>query len=63
MEKLTKMFVQMRSKLQDQKGATMVEYGLMLALIAAVCVTVVGSIGTQAESTFQTIVDALTPAV
>lgn len=59
MEKLTKMYVQMRSKLQDEKGATMVEYGLMLALIAGVCIVVVTSIGTQAAAKFHTIAAAL----
>ena len=55
MEKLTEMYVRMRSKLQDKKGATMVEYGLMLALIAAVCVTAVGVIGTNADAMFDAI--------
>lgn len=55
MEKLTEMYVKMRSKLQDKKGATMVEYGLMLALIAAVCVTAVGVIGTNADAMFDAI--------
>jgi len=55
MEKLTEMYVKMRSKLQDKKGATMVEYGLMLALIAAICVGAVGIIGDNALATFTTI--------
>jgi pilus assembly protein Flp/PilA len=61
MEKLTKMYVQMRSKLQDQKGATMVEYGLMLALIAAVCVAAVGVIGSEAKTTFESLKDMFIP--
>ncbi|WP_035496964.1 Flp family type IVb pilin [Citrifermentans bremense] len=59
MEKLTKMYVQMRSKLQDQKGATMVEYGLMLALIAAVCIGVVTTVGTDVSATFSKIAVAI----
>ena len=30
---------------KDEEGATMVEYGLMLALIAIVCIVAVGLIG------------------
>jgi pilus assembly protein Flp/PilA len=36
-------------------GATMVEYGLMLALIATVCVTAVALIGTNANGMFNAI--------
>jgi pilus assembly protein Flp/PilA len=42
-----------------QEGATAVEYGMMVALIAAVIVTVVALLGTQVRAAFQTIVDAL----
>jgi pilus assembly protein Flp/PilA len=42
-----------------QQGATAVEYGMMVALIAAVIVTVVALLGTQVRDAFQTIVDAL----
>jgi Flp pilus assembly pilin Flp len=37
------------------EGATMVEYALMLTLIAAVCVATVTSIGTSANNAFTTI--------
>jgi pilus assembly protein Flp/PilA len=37
---------------RKEEGATMVEYALMLALIAAVCVATVTSIGTTANSAF-----------
>ncbi len=37
---------------RGEEGATMVEYGLMLALIAVVCITAVGLIGTNAEGMF-----------
>jgi pilus assembly protein Flp/PilA len=36
-----------------------VEYGLLVALIAAVIVTVVATLGTKIEGAFQTVVDAL----
>jgi pilus assembly protein Flp/PilA len=37
---------------EKQEGATMVEYALMIALIAAVCVTTVAAIGTGANGKF-----------
>ncbi|MDY7100565.1 MAG: Flp family type IVb pilin [Actinomycetota bacterium] len=43
-----------------EEGATAVEYGMMVALIAAVIVGVVGILGGQVNEAFQTISDALT---
>ncbi len=40
---------------RSEKGATAVEYGLLVALIAAVIVAVVATLGTQINSAFQTI--------
>jgi pilus assembly protein Flp/PilA len=37
---------------RGEDGATMVEYGLMLALIAVVCIVAVTYIGTQASAMF-----------
>ena len=45
--------------LKDEEGATAVEYGIMVALIAAVIVTIVGTLGTKISSAFQTVVTAL----
>lgn len=63
MKKLLKLYVAMQTELQsvtgNERGATMVEYGLMLALIAAVCVVAVTAIGTNANTTFEAIRDAL----
>jgi pilus assembly protein Flp/PilA len=41
--------------LRDEEGATMVEYGLMVALIAIVCITAVGTIGTNLNKIFSDI--------
>lgn len=38
--------------IQDEEGATAVEYGLMAALIAAVIVTVVSQLGQTLKTTF-----------
>lgn len=39
----------------DDRGATAVEYGLIVALIAAVIVVVVGLLGNQVSSAFNTV--------
>lgn len=38
----------------DESGATMVEYGLMIALIAVVCIGAVRVLGQNTQATFQT---------
>jgi pilus assembly protein Flp/PilA len=43
----------------DEGGATAVEYGLLVALIAAVIVGTVLILGGQIDAAFQTVVDAL----
>ena len=50
-----------REYFKNDKGATAVEYGIMVALIAAVIITVVGLLGQQLVTVFQSVVDALTP--
>lgn len=45
--------------LHDEEGATMVEYGIMVALIAAICIIVITTLGTQIRAAFQSIVTAL----
>ena len=37
----------------DESGATMVEYGLMIALIAVVCIGAVSFLGQQTAGSFQ----------
>jgi pilus assembly protein Flp/PilA len=44
-----------RSVAVDEEGATMVEYGIMLALIAAVCFGIVASLGLQVQGLFATV--------
>ena len=43
----------------DERGATAVEYGLLVALIAAVIVIVVATLGTEIKNAFQSVVDAI----
>ncbi|MDQ6931993.1 MAG: Flp family type IVb pilin [Candidatus Eremiobacteraeota bacterium] len=40
--------------LADETGATMVEYGLMLSLIAIVCIIAVTAVGTGLSQIFTT---------
>jgi pilus assembly protein Flp/PilA len=41
-----------RGLLRQDDGATMVEYAIMVALIAAVCITVVGTLGQSVNNAF-----------
>ncbi|SIT65628.1 pilus assembly protein Flp/PilA [Ectothiorhodosinus mongolicus] len=43
-----------------QRGASLVEYGLLVALIAVVSVGLITTLGTEIEAGFQSIVTALT---
>ncbi len=45
--------------LAQDKGATAVEYGLLVALIAAIIIGVVATLGTEIQGAFQSVVDAL----
>lgn len=49
----------LRRKLSDEAGATAVEYGLLVALIAAVIVTIVATLGGQLVPAFQSVIDAI----
>jgi pilus assembly protein Flp/PilA len=47
---------------KDESGATAVEYGLMVALIAAVIIGVVTTLGTNLQGTFTTVGNAVATA-
>lgn len=49
-----------RTFCKDEDGATAIEYGLFAALVGAVIVGTVATLGTQTNSGFQTMSDALT---
>jgi len=44
---------------RKDRGATMVEYGLMVALVAIVCVGVVTTLGTSLKTEFTSIAGSL----
>ena len=49
--------------LQDEEGVTMVEYGLLAALIAVVCIAAIRVIGVNLDLVFDAIGNALIGAV
>lgn len=53
--------IRVRQAMDGDRGATAVEYGLIVALIAAVIVGTVGLLGTQINNAFQTVLTAVTP--
>ena len=60
MKKLGEKILRLYLKLKySEKGATAVEYGLLVALIAAVIVGVVGLLGTAVQGAFQTVLTAI----
>jgi pilus assembly protein Flp/PilA len=48
---------------RDQQGAALAEYGLLVALIAVVCVVAVTALGTQISTAFSTIASDLAAAL
>lgn len=60
--KLASKFGSLRSRLSREEGASAVEYGMLVALIAAVVVGTVVLLGPKIRDAFQAIVDALTGA-
>jgi len=46
----------------DEEGATAIEYGLLAALIAAVIVGAVTAVGTSLQTTFNGIATAVAPS-
>ena len=60
---MTKLVTLVQSRIvarsQNDDGATMVEYGMMVALIAVICVTAVALIGTNLNTAFNAIATAI----
>ena len=53
---LKKLYAKARKMLtRNEEGATMVEYGLMIALIAVVCIAAVTLLGTSISSMFSSV--------
>jgi pilus assembly protein Flp/PilA len=60
---MLKLFVTLQAwfatKADEERGATAVEYGLMVALIAVAIIVTVTALGGRLNGTFQTVRDAL----
>ena len=48
-----------RDRMREEKGATAVEYGLLVGLIAVAIIVTVGLLGGRLNGLFDSIVDAL----
>ncbi len=57
---MLKYIAKFQSKLQGEDGATAVEYGLMVALIAGAIIIVVTTLGTTLATVFSTVTTAIT---
>ena len=43
------------AKVRSERGASLVEYALLVALIAVVCIAAVSALGTKAKSNFSSV--------
>lgn len=59
MSYLTEKYLTMQTMLKDEKGATMVEYALMVALIAVIVAAAVGPLGTAIATQFTAVTASL----
>ena len=53
------MFKSLRNLRRDKKGATAVEYGIMVAAIAAVIIATVFAIGVEVDAAFDSVLQCL----
>jgi len=47
--------------LKNDEGATLVEYGLVVSLIAVAAIVAIGALGTKVSATFTAISNKITP--
>ena len=53
----------MKSFLNDESGATAIEYGLIAALVSVAAITALGSLGDSLGTMFNSVADELSNAV
>lgn len=63
MARLMGVWVTARLNIKSERGATAVEYGVMVALIAAVIIAAVVFLGQKTSSTFQCTADSIDTTV
>ena len=56
---MTKALVRLQNRFRSEKGATAVEYGLMVALIAVVIIVTVGLLGGNLNNIFNNVKDKI----
>ena len=49
----------LKAVIRDEEGATMVEYGLLVALIAVVCIAAVTLLGTNLSTLFNNVASTI----
>jgi len=54
------MFKKFSTMMKDEKGQALAEYGLILALIAVICIGALTLLGTNVQAALQSIADAFT---
>ena len=52
----------LKSRFREEDGQALVEYGLLLALIAVVCIGIVTTLGIRVSGTFQSVSSVLPKA-
>jgi pilus assembly protein Flp/PilA len=57
---LTEMYVKMQTTIKSEKGQTLVEYALLLVLIAIVVIAMLRGVGGNVNNAFSTVNAALT---
>lgn len=55
-------FQWVKENIKRDEGQAMAEYGIILALIAAVVITLIATLGTDIKTALQNVVNALTAA-
>ena len=55
-------YLQARLNLKSERGAALVEYALLLALIAVVCIVALSQLGDQASEKFSSVGDSIANA-
>ncbi len=60
-ETLTSIWLQFTTRLRDELGASMVEYGLLLALIAVVALGAFTLLGENVDSTVTDVAESVAP--
>jgi pilus assembly protein Flp/PilA len=56
---MTKLFKSATTLIRDEDGASLAEYGLLLALIAVVCIAAIAIVGTNISKMFSAVAGSL----